>query len=105
VHRSENDYDLYLVFTLMESDHHAVIRAGILLDVHQAYIFWQLLCALKYLHSANLLHRDIKPSNILVNSDSSIRICDFGLSRTLQAESDDTVYTDYIATRLYRRRK
>jgi mitogen-activated protein kinase 15 len=102
VHRSENDSDLYLVFTLMESDLHAVIRAGILLDVHQSYIFWQLLCALKYLHSANVLHRDIKPSNVLINSDSSIRLCDFGLSRTLQAESDDTVYTDYIATRWYR---
>ena len=38
-------------------DLHAVIRAGILADVHKKYIIWQLLKALKYLHSADLLHR------------------------------------------------
>ena len=51
VHRAENDRDLFLVFECMESDVHAVIRAKILLDVHHRYIFWQLLCALKYIHS------------------------------------------------------
>ena len=33
------------------------------------YIIYQLLKALKYMHSAQMLHRDIKPSNILLNSD------------------------------------
>ncbi|MFN9897420.1 MAG: protein kinase domain-containing protein [bacterium] len=25
------------------------------------------LCALKYIHSANIIHRDIKPANLLVD--------------------------------------
>lgn len=102
VHRADNDLDLYLVFECMETDVHAVIRAGILLDIHQRYIFWQLLCALKYMHSAGLIHRDLKPSNMLINSDSSIKVCDFGLSRAISEDNSPENLTDYIATRWYR---
>jgi mitogen-activated protein kinase 15 len=101
VHRAENDRDLYLVFALMDSDLHGVIRAGILLPVHRAFIFWQLLCALKYLHSARLVHRDLKPSNILVGGSAAVRLCDFGLSRTCGAPADANP-ADYVATRWYR---
>jgi hypothetical protein len=38
--------------SLPATDLHAVIRAGILADIHKQYIIWQLLKALKYLHSA-----------------------------------------------------
>ena len=31
----------------------------------------------------NIIHRDIKPANILVNSDCNIKLCDFGLARTI----------------------
>ena len=102
VHRAENDLDLYLVFECMETDVHAVIRAGILLDIHQRYIFWQLLCALKFIHSAGLIHRDLKPSNMLIKSDSSIKVCDFGLSRAFNCKPEEDNLTDYIATRWYR---
>jgi mitogen-activated protein kinase 15 len=102
VHRAENDSDLYLVFELMDTDVHAVIRAGILLDVHQRYIFWQLCCALKYVHSAGVIHRDLKPGNILIRSDAAIKVCDFGLSRVIQDNGPPDQLTDYIATRWYR---
>jgi serine/threonine protein kinase len=42
-----------------------------------------LICAVKYLHSSNVLHRDLKPANILVNEDCSVKICDFGLARSI----------------------
>jgi mitogen-activated protein kinase 1/3 len=35
------------------------------------------------LHSARIIHRDIKPANILINEDCSIKLCDFGLSRSI----------------------
>lgn len=47
---------------------------------------WQLLCGLKYMHSAGIVHRDIKPSNLLVNRASDLCICDFGLARGLDCE-------------------
>lgn len=87
----------------METDLHAVIRAGILAEIHKKYIIWQLLKALKYLHSADLLHRDIKPSNILLNADCHIKVCDFGLCRSVaEAAGPQPVLTDYVATRWYR---
>ena len=32
-------------------------------------ILYNLLCAAKYIHSANVIHRDLKPSNILINEN------------------------------------
>ena len=52
-------------------------------EEHLIMIMYNTLCALKYLHSANVIHRDVKPSNILINRDSNVKICDFGISRTL----------------------
>jgi len=59
--------------------------------------------ALKFMHSAELLHRDIKPSNLLLNSDCHVKLCDFGLCRSVaQSAGPSPVLTDYVATRWYR---
>jgi mitogen-activated protein kinase 15 len=87
-----------------ETDLHAVIRAGILEEIHKQYVVYQLLKALYYMHSADVIHRDVKPSNLLLNSDCHVKLCDFGLARSV-AEATSTsapVLTDYVATRWYR---
>ena len=30
-------------------------------------VFYNLLCAVNFLHSANVIHRDLKPANVLIN--------------------------------------
>jgi len=60
--KAENDRDIYLTFDFMETDLHAVIQAKILEDIHKKYVVYQVLKALKYMHSGELLHRDIKVS-------------------------------------------
>jgi len=101
--KADNDRDIYLTFDYMETDLHAVIRANILVDIHKQYIIYQLLKALKFMHSAELLHRDIKPSNLLLNADCHAKLCDFGLCRSVaDTGGPSAVLTDYVATRWYR---
>ncbi|XP_052776856.1 mitogen-activated protein kinase 15-like isoform X2 [Mya arenaria] len=106
--KAENDKDIYLVFEFMETDLHNVIKRGnILKDVHKRYIMYQLFRATKYLHSGNVIHRDQKPSNILLDSECMVKVCDFGLARSLtqisiDAETGDPNLTEYVATRWYR---
>ena len=73
-----------MVLELAESDLKKVIKSAIHLSIkHIITVVYNLLCAIKYLHSANVLHRDLKPANVLVNEDCSIKVCDFGLARSI----------------------
>ncbi|GAU44066.1 hypothetical protein TSUD_368780, partial [Trifolium subterraneum] len=96
--------DIYVVFELMESDLHQVIKANddLTRDHHQFFLY-QMLRALKYMHSANVYHRDLKPKNILANSNCKLKICDFGLARVAFNDAPTSIFwTDYVATRWYR---
>lgn len=89
----------------MECDLAAIIRSGQpLTDAHFQSFIYQILCGLKYIHSANVLHRDLKPGNLLVNADCELKICDFGLARgfSIDPEENAGYMTEYVATRWYR---
>ena len=89
----------------MECDLAAIIRSGQpLTDAHFQSFIYQILCGLKYIHSANVLHRDLKPGNLLVNADCELKICDFGLARGFSIDPDENAgfMTEYVATRWYR---
>ncbi|XP_059663331.1 mitogen-activated protein kinase 20 isoform X1 [Cornus florida] len=102
---SRRDFkDIYVVFELMESDLHQVIKANDdLTREHYQFFLYQLLRALKYIHTANVYHRDLKPKNILANANCKLKICDFGLARVAFSDTPTTIiWTDYVATRWYR---
>lgn len=52
------------------------------------------------MHSAHVIHRDLKPSNLLLNKNCDLKICDLGLARGFEA--DTNVLTEYVVTRWYR---
>jgi serine/threonine protein kinase len=104
-----NFTEVYLVTGFLETDLHQVITSPqVLTDKHIQYFLYQILRGVKHIHSANVLHRDLKPSNLLVNSNCSLKICDFGMARVvapqLYKSKQDTskTYTAYVATRWYR---
>ncbi|XAR56413.1 Mitogen-activated protein kinase [Bertholletia excelsa] len=102
---SRRDFkDIYVVFELMESDLHQVIKANDdLTHDHHRFFLYQMLRALKYMHTANVYHRDLKPKNILANANCKLKICDFGLARVAFSDTPTTIFwTDYVATRWYR---
>ena len=109
--------DVYVAYELMDTDLHQIIRSGQpLSDDHCQYFVYQLLRGLKYVHSANILHRDLKPSNLLLNANCDLKICDFGLARTINntahvanngnnnggGDEDHMHMTEYVVTRWYR---
>jgi len=107
--RHVEDYnDVYIVADLMETDLHRIIYSKQALSIdHVQYFLYQILRALKYLHSANVLHRDLKPSNLLVNSNCDLKVCDFGLARGVLPEEEQepkssSLLTEYVVTRWYR---
>ncbi|KAK0400104.1 hypothetical protein QR680_003360 [Steinernema hermaphroditum] len=67
---------------------------------HTKFLIYQLLRALKYIHSANVIHRDLKPSNLAVLRSSDLTVLDFGMSRILSPEDIDR--SEYVITRWYR---
>ena len=58
----------------------------------------QILLGLSYLHKEkHQIHRDIKPANILINSDGTVKLTDFGISRTLEKSQAHT----FVGSRIY----
>ena len=83
---------IYVVLSMSESDLKKLIKSAIYLEQkHISTVVYNLLCGLKYLHSANVLHRDLKPANILINEDCTVQIADFGLSRSLEGVQSESL--------------
>ncbi|KAJ1061574.1 hypothetical protein K5549_002609 [Capra hircus] len=69
---------LYLVFEFLHQDlkkfMDASVLTGIPLPLIKSYFF-------TFCHSHRVLLQDLKPQNLLINSDGSIKLADFGLAR------------------------
>ena len=55
-------------------------------SVEQRLQLFRSVCeAVQHAHGHAVIHRDLKPSNVLVKSDGSIRLLDFGISKQLES--------------------
>ncbi|MGB7328324.1 MAG: serine/threonine-protein kinase [Rubripirellula sp.] len=70
-----------------------VVKAGELAPKHALAIVPHLCDALQYAHDKGVVHRDIKPENILMSLDGSVKVADFGLSRILGNENQQSLLT------------
>lgn len=62
-----------------------------------APIAYQILLGLKSLHENRIMHRDLKPGNILLNSDGTLKLCDFGMASL----GEQTLNTTVLGTAKY----
>ena len=73
---------------LIESDMKKLLNSNPqvhLSEDHIITILYNSLCALNFMHSANIIHRDIKPDNFLIGgtdiTKDNIYVIDFGLAK------------------------
>lgn len=56
--------------------------------VHIQCILYQILLAMKYIHSTGIIHNNLKPENVLINDNCSIKISGFHFSQCFRKEID-----------------
>ena len=91
--RNNKNFDcIYLIFECLPSDLKKLIKSSTFLKMDDVRMYvYHILCGLKYIHSCAVLHRDLKPGNILLDKNYQIKICDFGLARCVNIDTDDEI--------------
>ena len=80
---------IYLVFEFYDLNMSSLMsNKQINIDFEQLVILaYNFLCGINFLHTSNVLHRDLKPANLLITLNCCVKICDFGLSRTMRFDT------------------
>ena len=91
--KNDKNFDcIYLIFECLPSDLKKLIKSSSYLKMDDVRIYvYHILCGLKYIHSCAVLHRDLKPGNILLGHNYQIKICDFGLARCVNRDTEDEI--------------
>ncbi|KAF9617145.1 hypothetical protein IFM89_034296, partial [Coptis chinensis] len=83
--------NLYLVMEYLNGgDLYSLLRNLGCLDEDMARVYIaEVVLALEYLHSLNVIHRDLKPDNLLIAHNGHLKLTDFGLSKVGLIDSTD----------------
>jgi len=94
---------LYLVLELVKGGElfDQVISKGFFNEIEAAHATRQIARALAYLQGNEIVHRDVKPENLLFessNTESEIKLTDFGLAKDISGESSEKPLSDPCGT-------
>ncbi|XP_039428478.1 serine/threonine-protein kinase PAK 1-like isoform X2 [Corvus cornix cornix] len=83
------DEDLWLVMEYMDGGTlQDIVRQTRMAEGEMAAVSRECLQGLDFLHSNRVIHRDLKSSNILLATDGSVKLADFGLCAQLSPEQE-----------------
>ena len=86
----EDKGNIYLLLELCNNNslNDLIKRRKRITEKETQYYAYQLLLALKYLHSLKFIHRDIKLGNLLLTEKMVLKLGDFGLATKLEYEGE-----------------
>ena len=94
VHDSgEADGLLYIAMEFVDGVDGQVLvqRDGVIEIERSLHLIKQVVQGLRHAFQKNIVHRDIKPSNLLITADDHVKLADFGLARSLDADESSSI--------------
>ena len=76
-------YNLYLIMDLLTGGdlRYHIANRRTFTEAETKFFISNMILALEYIHSKNIIHRDIKPENLVLESNGYLRITDFGVAK------------------------
>jgi len=102
-HAGEHDGVVFLVMRYVEGEdlRSELQREGRLEPERAARIVAQMASALDAAHASGLVHRDVKPANVLLAANDHVYLTDFGLTKRMLTDPDQTKTGELVGTLNY----
>jgi serine/threonine-protein kinase len=105
IDRGEWEHHQFIVFEYVEGEtlKQLVERAGPLSVRDALVLVREVACGLAFAHGNGVVHRDVKPHNVIIDSEGTPKVTDFGIARSLDRDEGLTTTgtllgtSDYIA--------